>query len=594
MIDRYTRSIACVWSSENFSVTLLYQKLDRVNTTDKETCRLLIELLVAHGVTDVVLSPGSRNTPLIIAANRHEKLRTHVVIDERCAAFFGLGIALQTERPVALICTSGSAVLNYGPAIAEAYYRRVPLIAISADRPEEWIDQDDSQTIRQFGALENIVKGSFDIYGDNSDKVQRSYANRAINDALILAKKGPKGPVHINVRLDEPLSGLAAPKSNAIPKIELIGCEEKGLAEDINQMLAKRVTGKKVMIIAGFGHGGPRLDKALDDFIKKNGAVVLHEAQSNIHPALSISHIDVTLTTFSDAEINDLRPDIVISFGGAILSRIIKNYLRSSTKKIEHWHIAESINAIDCFLALSKRIECDPTAFFEGLAKACPPAKPSTNSYLKQWREKAGQAKAKLLSFFQTCPWSNFYAMGQLMKIAPRKWNLHFSNGTAIRYAQVFDYSAFERIECNRGVSGIDGATSTAIGSHLYYDDITLLVTGDMSAQYDMGALALTEITPRFKMAVLNNNGGGIFRYIKSTSVLEECEECFAADVRLPLEKLAEAYGFAYFEVSDRQSFDKVFAMFVSEKEKPAILNIITPAQESADVLKQFFHREKK
>lgn len=565
-----------------------------MNTTDKETCRQLIELLVAHGVCDVVLSPGSRNTPLIIAAKRHEKLRTHVVIDERSAAFFGLGIALQTDRPVALICTSGSAILNYGPAIAEAYYRRVPLIAISADRPEEWIDQDDSQTIRQYGVLENIVKGSFDIYGDNSDKVQRSFANRAINDALILAKKGPQGPVHINVRLDEPLAGLSAPKSTVIPKIELIGCEEMGLSTAMYDTLAKRVAGKKVMVIAGFGKGSARLDKALDDFVKKTGAVVLHEAQSNIHPALSISHIDVTLTTFNDAEMTDLRPDIVISFGGAILSRIIKNYLRTSNKKIEHWHIAESPNAIDCFLALSKRIECEPTSFFEGLSKACPQVQTSGGTYLKQWREKAAQAKAKMLAFFQSCPWSNFYAMGQLMKVAPRKWNLHFSNGTAVRYAQLFDYSAFVRIECNRGVSGIDGATSTAIGAQLYYDDVTLLVSGDMSTQYDMGALALTEITPRFKMAVLNNNGGGIFRYIKSTSALDECEECFAADVRLPLKELAEAYGFAYYEAINKQSFDKAFTMFAAEKTRPAILNIITPAQESADVLRNFFQKAKK
>ena len=564
-----------------------------MNTTDKETCRQLIELLVAHGVCDVVLSPGSRNTPLIIAANRHEKLRTHVVIDERSAAFFGLGIALQTDKPVALICTSGSAILNYGPAIAEAYYRRVPLIAISADRPEEWIDQDDSQTIRQYGVLENIVKGSFDIYGDNSDKVQRSFANRAINDALILAKKGPQGPVHINVRLDEPLAGLAAPKSTAIPKIELIGCEEMGLSAAMYDTLAKRVAGKKIMVIAGFGKGSARLDKALDDFVKKTGAVVLHEAQSNIHPVLSIAHIDATLTTFNDEEIIELKPDIVISFGGAILSRIIKKYLRNSTKKIEHWHIAESPNAIDCFLALSKRIECEPTSFFEGLSKACPPPLTTSGSYLKLWREKAAQAKSKLLTFFQSCPWSNFYAMGQLMKLAPRKWNLHFSNGTAVRYAQLFDYSAFVRIECNRGVSGIDGATSTAIGSQLYYDDVTLLVSGDMSAQYDMGALAMTEITPRFKMAVLNNNGGGIFRYIKTTSSLEECEECFAADVRLPLKELAEAYGFAYFEASNKQALDKVFCLFAAESKRPAILNIITPAQESADVLRDFFTRVK-
>lgn len=563
-----------------------------MKTTDKEPCRIIIDLLVAHGIEDVVISPGSRNAPLIIAAHRNPALATHIIIDERSAAFFALGISLQTHKPVALICTSGSAILNYSPALAEAYYRNVPLIAISADRPAEWIDQDDSQTIRQVGVISNIVKGSFDVMGDNSSRLQTRHTARAVNDAIILAKKGAKGPVHINVRLDAPLGGTVEVSKKSKAKIEMWQAQEKCLCDSQFDTLAKECAGKKIMVIGGFGSENHRLDHALDSFVKASGAVILHEAQSNLHPSISVGHIDACLTTFDDNDHSVLKPDIVITFGGAILSRIIKQFLRDS-KNIDHWHLAETNRSIDCFMNLTRRVECEQTLFFEKMSEKLAGRYAPNTSYLKAWLEKKSEARFKMQSFFKSCQWSDFYAIGQLLKIIPRKWQVQLSNGTSVRYAQLFDYSAIKNIECNRGVSGIDGSTSTAIGSHIYYDDNTLLITGDMSAQYDIGALALTEITPRFKMAVLNNNGGGIFRYIKSTSQLEECEECFAAKVNLPLKQLAQAYGFAYFEANDKVSLDKSFGLFAAEKDKPAILNIITPPHESTETLNEFFHSQK-
>ncbi|MDE7457272.1 MAG: 2-succinyl-5-enolpyruvyl-6-hydroxy-3-cyclohexene-1-carboxylic-acid synthase, partial [Muribaculaceae bacterium] len=262
-------------------------------------------------------------------------------------------------------------------------------------------------------------------------------------------------------------------------------------------------------------------------------------------------------------------------------------------RNIAHWHLAESPRSIDCFMNLTRRIECERTIFFEKMSEKLAKNSPANASYLKGWLEKKSEARAKMLKFFNECPWSDFYAIGQLLKIIPRKWHLQLSNGTSVRYAQLFDYSAIKNIECNRGVSGIDGSTSTAIGAHIYYADNTLLITGDMSAQYDLGALALQEITPRFKMAVLNNQGGGIFRYIKSTSKLDECEECFAGSVNLPLQKLAEAYGFAYFEASDKVSLDKSFGLFAAEKQRPAILNIITPPDVNTEILNKFFNQQK-
>ncbi len=564
-----------------------------MKTSDKEACRIIIDLLATHGVKDIVLSPGSRNTPLIIAARRHQGVKTHVVIDERTAAFFGLGIATQTQRPVALICTSGTAVLNYAPAVAEAYYRHVPLIVISADRPAEWIDQDDSQTIRQNGVLNNIVKGSYDINGENGSKVQRRFVERTINDAMIMACRGPHGPVHINVSLDEPLGSLCEVTDECVAKIGLIYQSPPRLNAEQYSTLAKELEGKRIMVVAGFGHGNKHLNSALEKFINATDAVLLHEVQSNINVSPSIENIDACLSTFSSKDNAELKPDIVITFGGSLVSRMIKHFLRKSESTV-HWHIAESINSIDCFMALEKRIECDPAILFEELTEIIKiPGRPAKD-YFERWMKKAEDGRQKVKTIFNECNWSDFYAVGRLLELVPYGWNLQLSNGTAVRYAQLFAPSKFNSVECNRGVSGIDGSTSTAVGAQVYAENITLLLTGDMSAQYDMGALALNEITPLFKMAVLNNGGGGIFRFIKSTSELDECEECFAAKVNLPLKKLAAAFGFAYYEVCDKESFENIFEQFAKLTESPAILNIITPAIESATILKNFFKNPNK
>lgn len=560
-------------------------------TTDKQSCRIIAGLLAAHGVNDIVISPGSRNAPLIVAVKRCPGIRTHVVIDERSAAFFALGMSLQTRRPVALICTSGSAVLNYGPALSEAYYRHVPLIAISADRPPEWIDQDDSQTIRQVGVLDNIVKGSFDIGVDKGLHAEKVFTARTVNDAIILAQRAPQGPVHINVRLDEPLGTVVDVEEEDLHFISLIENEQPTLKKEYAAELARRIAGKRTMVIAGFNQPDAELNSSLTEFIRQSGAVLLHEAQSNTSVKPSVSNIDATLSVMTDQDKASLAPQLVITFGGSIVSRMIKRYLRS-VNGLEHWHIGMNPNSVDCFMKMSHRIECTPDAFFKAINAHIPDDVVYDVSYTNKWRLKAAEARRKSSDYLVSSPWCDFYAIGRLLQLIPRSWHLQFSNGTAIRYAQLFDYSAFGSINCNRGVSGIDGCTSTAIGAHCYYDDVTLLVSGDMSAQYDVGALALKEITPRFKMAVLNNGGGGIFRFISSTSSLDECDECFAADVHLPLRSLAEAYGFAYFEAHDKPSLESALFGFIAENKRPAILNIITSGEESAAVLRKFFNQQ--
>lgn len=561
-----------------------------MKTTDKSSCRALIEVLSAHGVKDIVVSPGSRNAPLTVAASRCEAITAHVIIDERSAAFFALGMAIETSRPVAMICTSGSAILNYGPALAEAYYRHVPLIAVSADRPSEWIDQDDSQTIHQNGVLRNIVKGSFEVDVENGTEAQSIYINRTINDAAILAMAAPRGPVHINIRLDEPLGGICDITKEDARIIRAVTPSKSTIDARQAAEIVRRIDGRRVLVIAGFGEPDKRLDEALDSFSKMADAVVMCEAQSNRHVAGAVAHIDSVLTTLSDDDLSMLKPDIVITLGGSIVSRMIKRYLRQA-ENIEHWHIGIHNKSVDCLMSMTLRIECEASQFFNAVSKILAKNTVTQNGYRRMWTTKSLMARHRTFDFLKSCQWSDFYAMGRLMQLMPRQWNLQLSNGTAIRYAQLFDYSAFSRIDCNRGVSGIDGSTSTAIGAHIYYDDVTVLISGDMSAQYDIGALAIKEISPRFKMIVLNNSGGGIFRFIPSTSKLEELDEYFAGPVNLPLEKLAEAYGMSYFKADSKESLDKTFATFASEHSHPALLELATPAEDSNRILNEYFNR---
>lgn len=559
-----------------------------MNSTNKLSCQTIIDLLSQYGVEDVVLSPGSRNAPLIIAVNRSRALRTRVVIDERSAAFIALGIAVETGRPVAMICTSGSAPLNYGPALAEAFYRRVPLIAITADRPAEWIDQDDSQTIRQPELFANIVKDSYNLTAERGGSVEAWYFNRLVNDALTTALRGPAGPVHINVQLDDPLSGctdLGAPQR----KIECDEPEALLPAETVDR-LAGEIASKKTLIIIGFNHPDARLAESLSRLARLSNVAVLHEAQSNVrHVDGAVGNIDATLSVAYDFDASDYTSELVITAGGALLSRHVKAFLRA-IPGLQHWHIGRYDRAVDCFMKLSRRVECPPASFFAQIASAAgtlPVA--AASSFGDVWRAMHDRAMARVSTFVASSPWSDFTAMAALIGSLPADWNIHASNGTAVRYLQLFDYSRLGRVECNRGVSGIDGSTSTAIGASLCYGGTTLLISGDMSAQYDLGALAFNEIPPRFKMVVLNNSGGGIFRFIATTSALEERERCFAADVRLPLRQLADGFGFAYYRAASAADFDCVFPAFRDDDSRPAILELVTPPELSAEVLKNFF-----
>ena len=561
--------------------------------TDKKFCSIVFNVLLQSGVRDVVCSPGSRNAPLLIAASAREGMRKHVVVDERCAAFMALGIAMVSKRPVALVCTSGTALLNYAPAVAEAFYLGIPLIVLSADRPQQWIDQDDSQTLRQFEALSNFVKKSYELpaWGDNDPELQW-YANRMANDAMIEAMSRKKGPVHINIRLGDPLGRkcpMNMPRERIIDVINSDGIINK----EVERSLAMELVGKKVMLVAGFMQPDARLQNAVGELCSLPNVAVMAETLSNLHLPYYAHSVDSVLTAYPEEKLSELCPDIVITLGGSLVSRKLKEYLRRNRDRCSHWSVGWNHTTSDCFMSLTKRIEADPARFLHHISGCMKSlirkGKRGGDDYSRKWhmaRSNAAEAKGDYVS---RQPWSELRAFQTILSSIPQNINLFLSNGTAVRYAQILDYHLPHASYCNRGVSGIDGSCSTAIGGAKAYKGMTLLITGDLSMAYDLGSLALPDIPDRMKIIVIDNGGGGIFRFIPTTSSLSEREEYFCTPPRLPLRSLAEGYGWEYSEAADAEGLEDALSLLLKSNQK-GILRVICDGELSAEILKGYMN----
>lgn len=556
----------------------------------KVNCGIVAEVLRLHGVSHIVCSPGSRNAPMLLAADALSDVHTHIVVDERQAAFIALGMAQVSKTPVALICTSGTALLNYAPAVAEAYYQGLPLIVVSADRPARWIDQDDSQTLRQPGALGNFVKKTYDIPDFGADDADMAlYANRLANDAMIEASRGRKGPVHINLRIAEPTVPRQRTELPAQRKIDCIEADDI-LPKELVKQMAAEAADKKILVVAGFALPDARLNKSMAKLISMPNVYLMHETISNLHLPGRHSAVDIILSTLSPWDREQLRPDLVITIGGALVSRAVKEYLRA-VRPHEHWAVGHSHTTVDCFNALTTRIEADPGRFLSMFAKYMQRMHPR-NDYAAEWEAAKKKAIDSHDRYIAAAPWSDLTACNEIFNAIPQEANLQLSNGTAIRYAQLCIDTMPHACYCNRGVSGIDGSLSTAVGAASLYPEMTVLVTGDMSIAYDISALASQQITERLKIIVLNNQGGGIFRFIPSTASLPEREEYFCADQRLPLAKLAEAFGFEYFRASNLQQLETSLPLVLSPRLSPSILEVFTPGEIGGQILRKYMRRE--
>lgn len=546
-------------------------------------------MLSRFGVRTVVCSPGTRNAPLLVAFNRNPELRCISVVDERSAAFIALGIASAKGEPVALCCTSGSALLNYAPAVSEAYYSGVPLIVISADRPAEWIDQADSQTIRQPGVLAAMTARTLSLSSSNPSSEEYSwFVNRELNNILLAATTpGKNRPVHINIHLGEPLDLQEDDSADVSPRIvkRMLLSAPAVQLQQMRAFARDVLAGRRVMIVCGFMPPDSVVGNALRKIARNGNIVIVAEYTANLRGCDAISNPDTLLTYASSRDLDSLCPDVVIYAGGSLISRQLKEFIRNSNAECYRIGLDEILT--DTFCNLQGVFETSPEVFFKALASSMRNVSPETG-FKSLWHTVARDADIASDNLMDTMPWSDPVAVRAILRSMPGSYNLQVSNGMPVRYVCGIPDLRCHRFSCNRGVSGIDGCTSTALGASLLTDRTTLLITGDMSAQYDIAALSSGLVTPRFKMVVMANGAGEIFHIIKATRHFAELPTLISPQVEVRWNKIADTYGMRYFEASSGEQLSAVLPSFIAEKDFPAMLCVITSSEDSASIYRTY------
>ena len=543
-----------------------------------ELAQLTIASCIAHQLEHVVISPGSRNAPLTIGFYNHPNIKTYSIVDERCAAFFALGLAQQLQKPVVVVCTSGSALLNYYPAVSEAFYSDIPLVVISADRPKHLIDIGDGQTVRQENVFENHCLFSANLIVNDGSKDE----NLNLLDYALRVATYENGPVHINIPFDEPLYDVVDEILTLEPANTEIG-EEPIALEELEQYASIWNSSTKKMVLIGANYPDELLQVQLNKIIEDDSVIVVTETTSNVYNKQFINSIDKVIFPLDAIDFEALQPEILLTLGGMIVSKKIKQYLRKHQPK-HHWHV-DSKKAFDTYFCLDKHFDISSQLFFSQfffLTSAI------ESEYQSSWLKIKEHRGTQHAAYLESCPYSDLKVFESVLESIPNNTHLQLGNSSIIRYTQLFDMNTSLDIFCNRGTSGIDGSTSTAIGAAHVNKNQTLFITGDISFFYDSNALWNKHIKNDFRIILINNNGGGIFKVIpgpKATNALSY----FETPHGLTAMQLCEMYKIEYSTANNLNELNVSLPDFYTESEHPKLLEVFTPSQENDTVLKEYF-----
>lgn len=554
-------------------------------TSDKKNISLLADLFIKSGLSNIVISPGSRNAPIIISFANRPEINAFSIIDERSAAFFALGLAINTKKTVAIACTSGSAVLNYSPAIAEAYYQNIPLLIITADRPSHIIDVGDGQTIRQNNVYANFIKKSYELPLTLDTDEKFKDAEKIINEALNTCNFPQPGPVHINVPFDEPIYNTSsAPITGSLSKYENT---ITAIAVDVFKEIAiKWNKSNKVMLIAGQSELNEELNTILQKISKKKNTVILTETTSNLSGNTFIDTIDNVISTINENETELFKPEIIISFGGQVVSKKIKKFLRVN-KASMHLHISPSGEKMDTYFSLTNTLKTDVFNFLNSISNHL---QESISDYSELWQKRKNRVDLKKTEYLSKIEYSDLKVFESILKHLPENSILHLGNSTPVRYSQLFGSRKDLIYNSNRGVSGIDGQVSTAAGCTYFSDKLNVLITGDLGFLYDSNGLMNSYLKPNLKIIVINNSGGGIFRFIPGPDTTPNMEEFFVAKHNWKAEFICKAFDVKYNKAETLKDLEEILPKFLqTEEQKTKVLEIFTPPEKNAKILRDYF-----
>ncbi|MFC3417803.1 2-succinyl-5-enolpyruvyl-6-hydroxy-3-cyclohexene-1-carboxylic-acid synthase [Algoriphagus hitonicola] len=541
----------------------------------------LVAICAKKGIEHAILSPGSRCAPLTLAFVRHPDIHARTISDERSAAFIALGMAQQLEKPVALVCTSGSAALNYYPAVAEAFFQQIPLLILTADRPPEWIDQWDGQTIYQQEVYGKHVKKSFQFPDDFSNPDKVWHAARIANEAINLAQQFPAGPVHINIPLREPFYPSSEEKfefPDSPREFTAVHSHTELSPDSLEHIKNRLLNVKRLMIVPGQQKPDSQIQGLLDDLIKKQHVVVVADTISNIQGKNSISLHDHWLG--NEQLQAELAPDLVISFGKSVISKSLKQFLRK--QEISHWHIQPDGQSKDTYQHLTRILACTPSGFLNWLSKNLPV---QSFEFARQWNRLEEKVGTALPEVMDQVGFGEYAALHLVLKKIPTLSKIHLANSMAVRYVN-FLGKRTQEICCNRGTSGIDGSTSTAVGCTFTTKEPVSLITGDMAFFYDRNAFWHNYPMNNLRVIILNNHAGGIFRIIEGPASQPELEEFFETKQSLNAKSLAAEFGFEYSKAESKEELRTALEKFYSSSIHPKILEIFSESASNLQILK--------
>jgi 2-succinyl-5-enolpyruvyl-6-hydroxy-3-cyclohexene-1-carboxylate synthase len=558
----------------------------------------LIDLAAAaylHGIRHVVLSPGSRSAALTLAFSRHGGFTIQPVIDERSAGFIALGIAQQLNKPVVLICTSGSAGYNFAPAVSEAFFQQIPLLILTADRPREWTHQFDGQTIYQSELYGKHVKKFFELPADYIHNDAVWAINRTANEAINLAGHKPYGPVHINVPIREPFYPTEQEDflpSDRIRITQRTPIESQLHSEHWNALLDEWDDSDKILIAGGQHAYTPILNQALSKITDELNVPIVADCIANLSGDDSfISHHDLI---FSAGEKPDLAPDLLITYGLSFVSKELKIFLRANPAT-KHWHIGNDGVWADPLQSVTRQIAVTPEYFFHQLFEKIDyqlfteNSEPENDaSYLDKWLKAEHDARRKSEDYLHNLHvLTDLSSINHVLSHLGKREQLHVGNSMPIRYVNALAKTNNLHVYCNRGTSGIDGSLSTAIGAALVNDVPTTLIIGDVSFLYDRNGLLLNTLPHNLKIVVINNGGGNIFRMIDGPARQPELTEYFETRHQHTARRTAEDAGINYFSVDKIEDLPIQFSAFGKCKQT-SLIEIFTDPEQNRSIWKQF------
>lgn len=556
-------------------------------------------LFALKGVTNAVLCPGSRCAPLTLAFTRHQEIRCRTFSDERSAGFVALGMSQLSQKPTAVICTSGTAAYNLAPAVAESYFSETPLIILTADRPTEWIAQHDGQTIYQSEIYGKHVKKYFQLPQDYDHPDSTWAINRIVNEAINLSLQEPKGPVHINIPFREPLYPEKEEQTGYSKDIRVIAepPTEFTLSQEQKEKIRKSFSGfHHVLIVAGQQAENEKISSALSLFLKNHQIPLVTDIISNLHSIESaVRHSDLFLGQASEEVKNTLRPDLLITFGQSMISKNVKLFLRKFHPK-EHWHIQPAGMVTDPFKHVTDIFRCSPDQFFRFVNELNDHAafeNQKQSNYNKLWEIEDRRAHRTIASYVRDQSWNELAIVKELLNQIPEGSNLHLANSMSVRYANFFGLEASKkdiRVYSNRGTSGIDGCTSTSVGHLLASGRPTFLITGDVAFFYDRNAFWHNYPIDNLRILLLNNHGGLIFNMIDGPASLPESPEYFVTRQKLSAKALCAEFGIDHLHLDHSRKVKNLLKDFADLDGRAKILELETDValnKKAFDELKQ-------